>query len=324
MKNLPTVLAAVFVVVVLLTYMCTFEVRSTEVAIVKTAGKPADEAITQPGLKFKLPWPIQSVVKYDNRKRILSDKTEETGTADEKNVILSTYTIWQIVNPSKFHENFPKESDGEKKLRTLIQTCKNQEIGKRQFAEFVSVDDEERHLREIEQTIAKTVREAAEDEYGVAIVAFGIKKLTLPEAVTVTIFSSMKATQEAKSQRYTKEGEAKAKEIVASARATEQRILAAAQTKVAEIEAETQRIVSEYYKKFDEYPELRIFLDKLRTTTMALKERATLILDTSGPPFDLFREEFIHAIEGPSSQGALPTADTGGEDSTPARSMEGK
>ena len=39
MKNLPSIIAAVVLAAILLFYMCTFQVRSTEVAIVKTFGE---------------------------------------------------------------------------------------------------------------------------------------------------------------------------------------------------------------------------------------------------------------------------------------------
>ena len=125
-------------------------------------------------------------------------------------------------------------------------------------------------------------------------------KLTLPEAVTAEIFSSMKAVQQAKAQRYHQEGQAKATDIIATARAQEQRILAAAQTKVAEIDAESHRVVGEYYKRFQEYPELQIFLDKLKSAVNALRTRSTIILDTSGPPFDLFGMDLSQPLTLPS------------------------
>ena len=61
MKNTGTIVAAVFLGIVLLLYMCTFQVRFTEVAIKKTWGEARDQ-IAEPGLKAKWPYPIQSVV----------------------------------------------------------------------------------------------------------------------------------------------------------------------------------------------------------------------------------------------------------------------
>jgi regulator of protease activity HflC (stomatin/prohibitin superfamily) len=123
------------------------------------------------------------------------------------------------------------------------------------------------------------------------VVGFGIKKLGLPQSVTTAIFDSMKAHEDAKAKRYVAEGEARAQDILANARAAENRIMAVAQEKAREIETEAEQVVSTYYKEFDEYPELRIFLDKLRVDEQALRERTTLILSPEKAPWDVFSEE---------------------------------
>ncbi|MEK7710537.1 MAG: SPFH domain-containing protein [Planctomycetota bacterium] len=292
MKNIGTIAAAAFLAVVLMLYMCTFEVRYTETAIKKTWGRPAAEAITEPGLKFKWPAPIQTVVKYDQRIRTLEDRTEETRTVDGKNLVLTTFTLWKIKDASKFLTNFPGgEEDGERKLRTTVVTHKLAVIGRRSFDEFVSTDPEKRKLRVIEKEIQDAVAHGVENEYGIEIVGFGIKKLGLPQSVTTAIFNAMKSHEQAKAARYLAEGDARAADILAGARATRDRIIGAAQQKVAEIQSDAQRVVSGYYKEFNQHPELRIFLDKLRTVAEALKERTTLILDTSEAPWDVFDKD---------------------------------
>ena len=64
-NSVGSILGAVFLAGVLLLYMCSFQVKFTEVAVVKTWGKPADEPITTPGLKFKWPYPVQEAELYD-------------------------------------------------------------------------------------------------------------------------------------------------------------------------------------------------------------------------------------------------------------------
>ncbi|MCH7924196.1 MAG: hypothetical protein IIC51_01545 [Planctomycetes bacterium] len=289
MKNLGTIVAAVFLGLVLLLYMCTFQVRFTEVAIRVTWGKPASMAITEPGMGFRWPYPVQSIVKYDKRIRILEDLTEETRTADGKNLLLTTYTLWRIADPSKFHMNFPHGvEDAKSKLQTTIGTHNSSVVGNTQFRDFVSTIPEERKIREIEQRIRDLVAHDAKKEYGIDIVGFGIKKLGLPTAVTTSIFESMKSHEQKKAVKYTAEGEAEASETIARAKSAEERIMAAARHKVAEIEASAERVVSEYYKEFDKLPELRIFLDKLRTVANALSSRTTIIFDTSQSPWDIF------------------------------------
>ncbi|MFQ5591486.1 MAG: SPFH domain-containing protein, partial [Phycisphaerae bacterium] len=174
MKNLGTTLAAAFLALVLVLYMCTFQVRFTEVAIKKTWGSPARDAITEPGPYFKWPAPIQTTVVYDKRLRVMEDRTEETRTVDGKHLLVTTFTVWRIVDPAKFHTNFPAGvEDGEKKLRTTIVTQKHAVIGKHEFIEFVSTDPAKRKLREIEHEIRGAVTKDTLAEFGIEIVDFG-------------------------------------------------------------------------------------------------------------------------------------------------------
>lgn len=290
MKNLGTIVAALVLALVLMAYLCTFQVRFTEVAILKTWGKAEKDAISEPGLRFKWPRPIQSVVIYDKRVRILEDRTEETRTVDGKNLLVTTFTLWRIVDPAVFHTNFPGGiEDGERKLRTTVVTHKHAVIGQREFKDFISTDPANRKTREIEKELMAVVAKDAREQYGIEVTDFGIKKLGLPQSVTTAIFDAMKANEEKKAKQYISEGEAKAADIVAGARAVEQRILAEAQKKAAEIQTDAQRVVSEYYRQFNEQPELRMLLDKLRTVGEALRQRTTIIIDTEQPPFDVFK-----------------------------------
>jgi len=316
MKNIGTIAAAAIVVSVLLLYMCPFQGGFTETAIVKTFGEPAKTAISEPGLEFKWPPPIQTVVKYDKRIRILEDRTEETRTVDGKNLILTTFTLWRLGDAPgdaiKFLTNFPGGvSDGEKKLRTTVVTHKHAVIGQREFAELVSIDPKRRKLSEIEDEIQEAIAADARAQYGIEIVDFGIKKLGLPQAVTTTIFGSMKANEEVKAGRYEAEGRARAQAILADANATEQRITAAAREKVAAIENEADQVVSDYYQEFAKHPELRIFLDSLRAIKKALSARTTLILDQNEWPWSVFSKEVRSGVRPGAEMAATPTPPTG-------------
>lgn len=321
MKNLGTIVAAVILAIVLVLYMCTFQVRFTEVAIRKTWGRPDKEAVTEPGLYFKWPRPVQSTVVYDKRIRILEDRTEETRTIDGRNLLLTTFTLWRIQDPAKFHTNFPMGvEDGERKLRTSIVTHKHAVTGRHEFSDFVSTDPAKRRIRQIEGEMKDAVARDAAEHYGVEVVEFGIKKLGLPQSVTTAIFESMRSYEEAKAGRYVAEGGATAAKILADARAAEERIMAEVDQKVAQIHTEAERVVSEYYKEFDEHPELRIFLDALRTVTKALRERTTLILTDTEAPWDVFNEEARAKVplqEGMTNRGAAQRT-PGGANSTPA------
>jgi membrane protease subunit HflC len=290
-KNVGSILAAVFLAGVLLLYMCTFQVKFTEVAIVKTWGKPADMPITTPGLKFKWPYPIQQAELYDKRTRIMLDRTEETRTEDGKNLLLTTYTLWRIKDSeaARFHRNFPDGvAAGENRLRSSIVTRKHEVVGQRSMPEFISIDPAERKLRDIEQEIMQLVKRDVESEYGMEVLDFGIKKLSLPQAATTDVFAKMKEHEQTKGVRYSSEGQAEAERILSEADAVKRRILAAAGQKANEIENEANRVVSEYYNEFAKYPELRIFLDQVRAIIETFRTRSTIILNTEQPPLDLW------------------------------------
>lgn len=306
MRNLPTLLAAAVVVLIVGFYMCTFQVRFTEVAIVEEFGKPSAQPIEEPGLYLKWPWPIQNVVKFDRRIRVLEDRTEETYTADSKNVIVTTSTFWTIEDPYKFHRSFPEVEDGEQQLRDAIRSQKKAVVGQYDFSNFVSTTEGERKLAEIEREMIGEVRDGGagstesvaggslagiwKKEYGVDIEYFGITKLTLPQSVTEAIFESMKKNEQNKADNYEAEGKAQAEQIVASATEARERIMAVAKRKADEIRNEGERIVSELYAQFKEHPDLRIFLDKIKTLEEAFTTNTTIIIDTDFAPIDLFEK----------------------------------
>ncbi len=321
MRNLPTLLAAGVVVIIVGFYMCTYQVRFTEVAIRETFGEPAASPDTEPGLYFKWPWPIQNVVKFDKRIRVLEDRTEETYTADSKNVIVTTSTFWTIQDPYKFHLSFPQLEDGERHLRNAIRSQKKAVIGQYDFSHFVSTDPKERRLDEIEQEMIGRVRESDDvavsqtgsnlrelwrQQYGVDISFFGITKLTLPQSVTEAVFDAMKKNEQIKADNYEAEGRAEAEQIVASAHEARERIMAVAKRKADEIRNEGERIVSKLYSQFEEYPELRIFLDKIRTLEIAFSENTTFIFDQSSPPIDLFNESNSPTASPPALEAVAP------------------
>jgi membrane protease subunit HflC len=75
-----------------------YQVRQTEVAVVTTFGKPTSDR-TEPGLYWKMPWPIQKVYQFDKRiQNFEEDKFEETFTSDKKNLLVRVYADGGLSN----------------------------------------------------------------------------------------------------------------------------------------------------------------------------------------------------------------------------------
>ncbi|SES07721.1 membrane protease subunit HflK [Gracilibacillus ureilyticus] len=112
------VIAAVVLAIVGLTSWYT--VDESDQAVVITFGK-ADEGITEPGLHFKLPWPIQTVEKlsketfslnfgYDQENAENADIVRMI-TGDENILQADLVVQWKIIDPAKylFHADDPEQ-----------------------------------------------------------------------------------------------------------------------------------------------------------------------------------------------------------------------
>lgn len=299
MKNLPSIIAAIVLVIVLTTYMCTYQVRSTEVAIVKTFGNANRTPVAVDendrsffaGLHLKWPWPIQSVDKYDKRLRLLEDRIEETPTKDSKQVIITTFTVWTISDPYLFHTSYETIKAGEEKLRARIRSHKKAIIGLHDFSDFVSTNPQDRKLQQIEEEMRDAVAAEASKEFGIDVKMFGIKQLSLPESVTKAVFDTMKSTQEVKAKRYRSEGKAEGNRIRAEAEESAGRIASVVQRKVKDIESQGEAEVGRIYSEFSAHEELRIFLDELRSLEEIMKTRTEIFLDTGDMPVNVFDEK---------------------------------
>jgi modulator of FtsH protease HflK len=117
-------MAVAGLVLIILAFTTWYTVDEGEQAVIITFGK-ADETITESGLKFKLPWPVQKVEKlsketfsttfgYDqdaDGNLISYDKETKMITGDEYIVLADLVVQWKITEPVKylFNAEDPRE-----------------------------------------------------------------------------------------------------------------------------------------------------------------------------------------------------------------------
>ena len=83
MKNRLILMIALIVGALLIAYMFAFQVRYDEVAIKTVFDEVKYEIIiVDPGLHFRLPWPINDVTKYTKRVQLLEDTLRYEQTKD--------------------------------------------------------------------------------------------------------------------------------------------------------------------------------------------------------------------------------------------------
>ncbi len=292
-RNTLTFTIGILLALIFGALLFTFQVRHTEVALVTTFGKPTRDINTdpnkpEPGLYFKMPWPIQKVQKFDKRIQNFEDKFSETQTRDGKNVLVMVYAGWTISNPTLFRERFAGSVErAEQFLGGLIIDAKNTVIGQHPFSHFISTNPEELKFAQIENEIRSRIGDAAKTQYGININFLGIKKLGLPESITQKVFDRMKEERMRVVSGIKAEGEAEASKIMSAADRDRAEILSKADAIAIEIHGKAEAEAAKAYEIFEKNPELAILLLKTKALEESTKDRTSWVLDSRTPPFDL-------------------------------------
>lgn len=303
-RSLPSLLTGLLLAIILLLYMVTYQVRFTEVAVVRTFGKIGENGVKMnPGLYLKWPWPVQQVKYYDNRLQVSTTTGEEILTKDGKNIIVTTAVNWRISDPLKFSQKFGDEMEAEGKLKSIVRNDQRRIIGQHQFTQFISNDPLELRYDEIASEIESAVRKDCSEMYGMEISTVKLETLALPSRVTEDVFEAMKKDRQALAARYTSEGESHAQQIKDTAESIAGTIRSFALRQAAEIEAEGQRRAADYNRVFAQDQELAQFLIMVNKLPDILKDRTTLILDAASAGFTPLLSDKAPA-HGPTQQAA--------------------
>ncbi len=289
MRNPVTFVVGLVILLIFGSISFLFQVRESEVAFLTTFGK-ADEAVIKPGLRFKLPWPIQKVHRFDARVHNFEGKFEEAMTLDQRNILVLVYVGWRITEPQKFNRSFPGGVDDAKRnLESLVRSAKNATVGTHNFSDFINTDPAKLKFDEIEKEMLLQVAGTAKEKFGLEVKSLGIKRLGVPESVTQKVFERMKEERQRLVKQFEGEGDRDATKIRSSAERERSEKLADAEAAATRSRGEAEKEAAKAYKTLEQNKELAVFLQKLASMEAIAKERTTLILDQNSSPFDLLR-----------------------------------
>jgi len=264
-----------------------FQVRNTEVAVVTTFGRYSRD-IPEPGLYFRLPVPIQSVYRFDNRLQNFERKFEESTTRDARNLLVTVYVGWRIESARKFLELFGGDTaKAENTLEGLVRNAKNAVIGRYVFSDLISPDPKAVKFDQFEADVLKEIAGPASEKYGIKIELVGVKQLGLPETITGKVFERMRAERDRLVKQYQGEGNARAQEIRSEADRKRDEVLAKARADALRIMGEADAQASKELAILEKNPGLAVFLYQVNALKESLRERTTLFLDQKTAPFNL-------------------------------------
>lgn len=266
-----------------------------EGALAESTLEEGVEVITRAGWFFKLPWPFDSVAKYDQRMRIVDNRPTQTQLPDGNQVIPRVYATWRLVDPIAFQQNLRGDIEtAEARLENIINNSANSVLGKYRLEDLVNTDPEKLKFDQVEEDIYSSVKRELtnmENAYGIELTSLGITWIALPEETTTAVFARMRKERESVAKELEATGQRIKRTKIAEARQQRDRILAEAEAEAKDIRAQAEAEVATYYETFAKNEELAIFLRRLEALsniTTAARNRGepiTLVVSALTEPF---------------------------------------
>jgi modulator of FtsH protease HflK len=286
------ILGAILVIVGFTTW---YTVDESEQAVIITFGK-VEEGVTEPGLHFKLPWPIQSVETlsketfslqfgYEEKDGKVKEFPEETKmiTGDENIVLADLVVQWKITDPAKYLFNAEKPEEilynsTSASLRSIIGSSKIDDALTSGKAEI------EAEVRDLLSTLVEKY------DIGISILAVKLQDVELPNDEVRKAFTNVTDARETMNTKINEAGkyrnkrtnEAKGEEAALKSKALGD--------KAARIET-ARGDVSVFNKLYDEYatnPDITRQRLMLETLEQVLPNAEIYIMNDNGDTLKYF------------------------------------
>ena len=248
-----------------------FVVDLTETAIVVALGKPV-RTITEPGLKFKIPF-YHQVTFFDKRFLDYDAPARDVITSDKKSMVIDNFAKWRIVDPLKVFQAFQTQRGALQRLDDIIYSELRVELGRHELPEIVSAN---RGL------IMKLVSDRSNEKasvYGLEVLDVRIKRADLPEQNEKAIFQRMQAERERQAKGYRAEGEEEAQKIRSEAEKDKEIILAEAYKTSQELRGEGEaKAYKTYADAYKQGPEFFEFVRSMEAYKKVFAKDTTMVL----------------------------------------------
>ena len=266
-----------FIVAFILSNLVFFSVDTTEYAVITQFGNPV-KAILTPGLKYKLPDPIQTIHRFDNRLQVYEAGELELLTTDKKSVVVDHYGTWRVNDPIAYMKTVKDKSGAEARLSDIFSSSLGVALGQYNLDELINKDINKLKFNKMMKEIAERCKEKAKD-YGIDVVEVKIRTLNFPEKNKLSVFRRMKAEREQMARKYRSEGSEEATKIRANAQKEQKTILSEAYKEAQMIKGEGDaEAIKIYAQAFQKNPQFYEFIRTLEAYEKFINDKTTIVL----------------------------------------------
>lgn len=264
-----------------------FTIPETELVLLTHFGKPKT-IITDAGLHFKWPEPIESIIRFDKRILIFDPKPIETLTLDKKNLVVDTCLFWKIKDLMRFYETVKDRLGAELRLADMLISEVCTILGRYPLSSLFNMNTEDVQMDRINKEIFIACQHKAFESYGIEVVDAKLKRINLPEQNRKSVFERMESERRIQAKKYRAEGLSEAAKIRAEAEKEKSDILSKAYQKAQEIkgmgDAESMRIYADAYRANFRFYKLTRLLEAYKNF---MDENTTLVLSSNSEMMEL-------------------------------------
>jgi modulator of FtsH protease HflC len=310
----PILIAIVAVVLIAGGNFVLYTVDEAEQAIIVQFGEPIGGVISEPGLKFKLPW--QQVRYFDKRLLVWDGDVTQIPTLGREFILVDTTARWRIADPLMFLTSVRDEAGARTRLDDIVDSVVRDMVSSTELEEIVrskdwevDVDDladpalAERGDVNLEQQ-PKLGRELLETEIlerardsmptlGIELDDVRVKRVNYINSVRKQVENRMIAERQSIAERFRSEGQGRSQEILGNMERDLRRIRSEAEREAEEIRGEADAEATKIYgEAFGAEPEFYSFFRTLESYR-ALGPNATIMLSADSDFFRYLEESQV-------------------------------
>ena len=307
MKNMIglIVLAGVVVGLVILIGASAYVVTETEQVVITQFGKPLGDAVTEPGLHWRVPF-VQKPVFFEKRFLEWDGDRNQVPTRDKRFILVDSYARWHITDPKRFFERLTNERRAQTRLDDILDGETRNTIARHDLIEVVRGSNREftvveelggdsgaEETKKIEfgrEVLAREVLAAAAarvSDLGIEVLDFRFKRLNYVPEVRRKVYERMISERNRIAEQFRSEGAGEAARINGEKERELKTIGSEAYRQAQEIKGKADAAAADIYAKaYNRDPEFYRFLKTMDVFGSVLDEQTVLLLNTDG---DLLR-----------------------------------
>ncbi|MDB5956246.1 protease modulator HflC [Ramlibacter sp.] len=284
MNRIGLIVTTLLLALLLLSSML-FVVDQRQFGVVKSFGQ-VKEVISEPGLKFKLPPPLQSVSYIDKRLLTLdSVDTEPMLTAEKQRVVIDWYVRWRVTDPLAYIRNVGlDEAAGNNQLNRVVRNAFQEEVNRFTVRELLSIKREQL-MADVKREVLGVVKGAK--PWGVDVVDVRVTRADYVEAITESVYRRMEAERKRVANELRSTGAAEGEKIRADADRQREVTVANAYRDAQKVKGEGDAQAAAIYgESFGRDPQFAQFYRSLEAYKSTFNKKSdVLVVDPQGTEF---------------------------------------